>query len=280
MAILNFIIDNILINAAVILGLVALLGLILQKKPFADCLSGTFKTMMGFMVLSAGANVIVGALEPFSVWFAAGLGIDGAVASIEAVLAVAMQNEVVGRDIALVYAGIFVVNLILARFTKLKYVFLNGEAPIYIAMASILFGVGLCGFGHGLAIGQCIRDSFDLRGRQPRRVEGTEQLRPGQLKAGGFGPRYRINDIAAILADIEIPCHGIAGPEGIGVSLTYCRHLYGQRRLRKAVVLPCLRAQLPLCVQRGKRGEHRVAGRGVQMVSGIFSQRPAVGGIE
>ena len=76
MAILNFIIDNILINAAVILGLVALLGLILQKKPFADCLSGTFKTMMGFMVLSAGANVIVGALEPFSVWFAAGLGID------------------------------------------------------------------------------------------------------------------------------------------------------------------------------------------------------------
>lgn len=153
MAILNFIIDNILINAAVILGLVALLGLILQKKPFADCLSGTFKTMMGFMVLSAGANVIVGALEPFSVWFAAGLGIDGAVASIEAVLAVAMQNEVVGRDIALVYAGIFAVNLILARFTKLKYVFLNGEAPIYIAMASILFGVGLCGFGHGLAIG-------------------------------------------------------------------------------------------------------------------------------
>ena len=134
MAILNFIIDNILINAAVILGLVALLGLILQKKPFADCLSGTFKTMMGFMVLSAGANVIVGALEPFSVWFAAGLGIDGAVASIEAVLAVAMQNEVVGRDIALVYAGIFVVNLILARFTKLKYVFLNGEAPIYIAL--------------------------------------------------------------------------------------------------------------------------------------------------
>ena len=101
---------------------------------------------MGFMVLSAGANVIVGALEPFSVWFAAGLGIDGAVASIEAVLAVAMQNEVVGRDIALVYAGIFVVNLILARFTKLKYVFLNGEAPIYIAMASILFGVGLCGW--------------------------------------------------------------------------------------------------------------------------------------
>lgn len=43
MAILNFIIDNILINAAVILGLVALLGLILQKKSFADCISGPLR---------------------------------------------------------------------------------------------------------------------------------------------------------------------------------------------------------------------------------------------
>ena len=61
MGVLNFIIDNILINAAVVLGLVALLGLILQRKPVSECISGTFKTMMGFMILSAGSNVIVGA---------------------------------------------------------------------------------------------------------------------------------------------------------------------------------------------------------------------------
>ena len=118
MAVLNFIIDNILINAAVILGLVALLGLILQRKSVSECISGTFKTMMGFMILSSGSSVIVGALEPFSTWFSAGLGIQGSVASIEAVLAVAMQNDTIGRDIAFVYAGIFVVNLLIARFTK------------------------------------------------------------------------------------------------------------------------------------------------------------------
>ena len=44
------------------------------------------------------------------------------------------------------------VNLLIARFTKWKFVFLNGEAPIYMAMASILFGVGLCGFGHVPAV--------------------------------------------------------------------------------------------------------------------------------
>ena len=56
--------------------------------------------MMGFMILSAGSSVIVGSLENFSTWFSAGLGIDGAVASIEAVLAVAMQESTIGRDIA------------------------------------------------------------------------------------------------------------------------------------------------------------------------------------
>lgn len=152
MGVLNFIIDNILINASMVLGLVALIGLILQRKTISECISGTFKTMMGLMILSAGANVIVGSLEYFSTWFAAGLGIQGAVASIEAVLAVAMQNALTSRDIALTYAGIFVVNIIFARFTKWKYVFLNGEAPIYIAMVSILFGVGLCGFGDTTAI--------------------------------------------------------------------------------------------------------------------------------
>lgn len=143
MSILDFIIDNILINASMVLGLVALIGLVLQRKSVSQCISGTFKTMMGFMILSAGSSVIVGSLENFSTWFSAGLGIDGAVASIEAVLAVAMQESTIGRDIALVYAGIFVVNILIARFTKLKYVFLNGEAPIYMAMISILFGVGL-----------------------------------------------------------------------------------------------------------------------------------------
>ena len=98
MGILTFIIDNILINAAMVLGIVALLGLILQKKSAGACFSGTFKTMMGFMILSAGSGVIVGALEPFGTWFAAGLGIQGSVASIEAVLAVAMQNDMIGRD--------------------------------------------------------------------------------------------------------------------------------------------------------------------------------------
>lgn len=65
MEIINFIINNILTQAGITLALIALLGLILQKKSFGNCLSGAFKTLLGFMVLSAGSAIIVGSLTYF-----------------------------------------------------------------------------------------------------------------------------------------------------------------------------------------------------------------------
>ena len=52
MQVLNFIIKNILTQAAVVVGLIALLGLVLQKKPIGTVVSGTMKTILGFLVLS------------------------------------------------------------------------------------------------------------------------------------------------------------------------------------------------------------------------------------
>ena len=62
MQVLNFIIKNILTQAAVVVGLIALLGLVLQKKPIGTVVSGTMKTILGFLVLSAGSSVIQGCL--------------------------------------------------------------------------------------------------------------------------------------------------------------------------------------------------------------------------
>ena len=62
MQLINFIIDNILTQAPITIALIAMLGLLLQKKPTGQVISGTFKTLLGFMVLSAGSNVIVQAL--------------------------------------------------------------------------------------------------------------------------------------------------------------------------------------------------------------------------
>ncbi|WP_234287435.1 PTS transporter subunit IIC [Anaerococcus obesiensis] len=41
------------------------MGLLAQKKSFGDIVSGTFKTMLGYLVLSAGSSIIVQVLIYF-----------------------------------------------------------------------------------------------------------------------------------------------------------------------------------------------------------------------
>lgn len=65
MGVVNFIIQNILTQASITVALIAMLGLILQKKSVGQVISGSLKTLLGFMVLSAGSSIIVGSLIYF-----------------------------------------------------------------------------------------------------------------------------------------------------------------------------------------------------------------------
>ncbi|MGF3990543.1 PTS transporter subunit IIC, partial [Staphylococcus aureus] len=50
---------------AFLVALIALIGLLLQKKGAPDTVKGTLKTFVGFLVLTAGAGVVQAALTPF-----------------------------------------------------------------------------------------------------------------------------------------------------------------------------------------------------------------------
>lgn len=142
MAILNFIIENILTQAAIIIGLIALLGLALQKKPVGTVISGTMKTILGFLILSAGSSVMQESLSYFGDVFNKGFGLNGlksVVASIEAINGQAMGNLGLGGEIAISLAGIFIVNIILARFTPFKYIFLTGQALLWESTICVVF---------------------------------------------------------------------------------------------------------------------------------------------
>ena len=145
MEIINFIINNILTQAGITLALIALLGLILQKKSFGNCLSGAFKTLLGFMVLSAGSAIIVGSLTYFGKIFTEGFGLRGIIPSIEAINGQAMNELGLGSQIAFT---LFIVNIILARITKWKYIFLTGQALLWMATMCTAFGyfAGFRGF--------------------------------------------------------------------------------------------------------------------------------------
>lgn len=139
---LDFIV-SILSNPAIILALIAALGLIALRKSTSDVIKGTLKTIFGFLILQQGANIIVTALIPFSTMFTEAFGLKGIVAEDNALIA-AVQN-VLGKETAFILVFSFLINLVIARFTKWKYIFLTGHMMFSFAgtMAIVFHQMGL-----------------------------------------------------------------------------------------------------------------------------------------
>ncbi|MDD9150288.1 MULTISPECIES: PTS sugar transporter subunit IIC [unclassified Sporolactobacillus] len=192
MIVVDFIIKNILTQAAITIALIAMLGLILQKKSAGSILMGTFKTLLGFEVLSAGSAIIVASLTYFGTIFQHGFHLQGIVPSIEAINGQAMNNLGLGNDIALTFLGIFIVNIIIARFTKWKYIFLTGQALLWMSTMTVVGGnfAGLKGFTN-IAVGSIIGGIFAVAMpavAQPivRKIIGNDAIALGHFCTVGY----------------------------------------------------------------------------------------------
>ena len=143
-AILDFIVD-ILKVPSVLVGVIALIGLMAQKKPAADVIKGTIKTILGFIVLSGGAAVLLGSLNPLGEIFQEAFHVQGVVPNNEAIVSAALGQY--GTATALIMAFGMVANIAIARFTRLKFIFLTGHHTFYMAcmIAVILVVAGFSG---------------------------------------------------------------------------------------------------------------------------------------
>ncbi len=131
---------------ALIVGLVAFLGLILQQKKAGDIFSGTIKTAIGLLIISAGSGILVGEILPFVGLFQDVTGLQGFATSSESVVAATQTTiAVVARTSSLIMAIGFIVNIVLARITPLKYVFLTGHMMwiLSVTVAWALYALGL-----------------------------------------------------------------------------------------------------------------------------------------
>lgn len=138
MFIINFIVNDVFGQSSVIISLIACLGLIIQKKSIGKVIEGTFKTLLGFLVMQAGINIIVGATNFLSDIFQQAFNLQGYIASVEAITGLAQRE--LGREAALTLLTIFIVNVLIARFTKFKYIFLTGQALLWMATMGSVIG--------------------------------------------------------------------------------------------------------------------------------------------
>lgn len=134
--ILNFIGDQILSSYSIILGLVALVGLLLQKKPATNIISGVIKTVVGVLIIGAGAGVLVGGIDPLTKIINHVLGVQGVLPTNEAALPFALEKF--GQIGSLVMVGGFILNLILARLTKYKFIYLTGHIMLYVSLFVVI----------------------------------------------------------------------------------------------------------------------------------------------
>lgn len=148
---LDFLI-NILETPAIVLGLVVLIGLLLQGKSAGQVFSGTVKTSLGMLVLGAGAGLIVTEILPFVDLFSTVFNLQGFVILSEAVVG-AMQSAVpvIANTSALIMAIGFLVNVIIARISPLKYIFLTGHM-MWILSVAIAGSLYVGGFNETIII--------------------------------------------------------------------------------------------------------------------------------
>ncbi|WP_257349833.1 PTS ascorbate transporter subunit IIC [Pseudalkalibacillus decolorationis] len=186
----DLIMKDILGTPAILVGLFAFIGLIVQRKNSGDVVSGTLKTVMGFVILGAGAAVLVQSLDKFSSMFNEAFTVDGVIPNNEAIVALAQENF--GTETAMIMLFGMIVNIILARFTPFKYIFLTGHHTMFMAclVAVILTTGGMSGVSM-VIIGSIILGSLMVLSPamlQPftRKVTGSDDFAIGHFGSIGY----------------------------------------------------------------------------------------------
>lgn len=143
-AILSFFRD-ILKEPAFLMGFIACAGLVALKTPWYKVLTGTLGPILGYLMLAAGAGVIVSNLDPLSKLIEHGFNITGVVPNNEAVTSVA--QKILGVETMSILVVGLLLNLAFARFTRFKYIFLTGHHSFFMAclLSAVLGAVGFKG---------------------------------------------------------------------------------------------------------------------------------------
>ncbi|SKC84277.1 PTS ascorbate transporter subunit IIC [Maledivibacter halophilus] len=150
MKIISFFINEIFREASLFLGIIALVGLLLQKKSASDVIKGTIKTVIGVVILTQGVNILVQSMTPLSNGFNSLYRISG-----EAALNPMGSDKIIsefGSQIGIAMLLAFLINVVVAKFTRIKNIFLTGHHLFWFAFIFVAVGLESGLHGTGLII--------------------------------------------------------------------------------------------------------------------------------
>ncbi|NLA77957.1 MAG: PTS ascorbate transporter subunit IIC [Erysipelothrix sp.] len=139
---MQFIIQNFIQNPPILLGLIATLGMLLQRKPMGEVVKGALLAAFGMVILDFGVGILVGSIVPINNAFAGIVG--GEVAEgLNDVTFTAQYGSSVGLAM---FIGLGI-HLLIARFTPIKTIFLTGHMIWWFPFVFVAAGVegGLSG---------------------------------------------------------------------------------------------------------------------------------------
>ncbi|MFK5707928.1 PTS ascorbate transporter subunit IIC [Lysinibacillus boronitolerans] len=226
---LDVIMHDILGTPAILVGLFAFIGLLIQKKSSSTVLSGTLKTIMGFVILGAGATVLIGSLDHFSKMFDHAFQVQGVIPNNEAIVAAAQTNF--GTATALIMVFGMIMNLLFARFTPLKYIFLTGHHTLFMAclIAASLSVGGMSGtpliIVGSIILGLCMVMFPAILQPTVRQITGSDDFAVGHFGSVGYYVSAKIGKLfgnkTKSTEDIQVPKSlGFLRDTSVAISLT------------------------------------------------------------
>lgn len=132
MQIINFLLNQVISQAPVFLGLVALVGLVLQRKSAADVVEGTAKTIVGILVLNAGVDVFLASIIPLTTVLSSAFAVTGVIPDCFGPFGIAMQT--LAQQISMTFVLAFVIHVVIVRLVpwkNFKNVFMTGHIMLF-----------------------------------------------------------------------------------------------------------------------------------------------------
>lgn len=210
----NFVVDF-LSQPPIVIGVFAAVGLILSKKDITKIIDGTIKAILGFVLLSAGAGVLGGTLDNVNTMFIDAFNIQGVLPLNEAVITMALAQF--GATVSIVMIMSMLFNMVLARITPFKYIFLTGHHILYMSalvvavLASLGYSIAVVAVVATVVVGTWMTLSPAILQRYTRKIIGNDSIALGHFGsinyffAAQVGKLFKNSKSSKSIEDINMP---------------------------------------------------------------------------